>query len=335
MKKFIKFIFASLFSNKNVLEGKKQKLWTALIVGFIAVIISVIPTTISFARKKGADIINSSTNYSLDTSLTLLSKKLGTEGITLKVDSEGNLQTTLVDEIIIKANEGSAQEKILLVVAYADTEEKADDLQSKYLEYKEVVTNQETGEKTYAPVSHMLFSQNKVIINLYADSTVNQYTSEGTLKSVGQVSSVYEGKINALKNVDFASFYDESLKASAKDECVKSWKSALNKMAKPINQTLTLAYTGIISCLNLGVILLVTLMLFLLTKLKSNQNEKLSFASSLKIACFASLCPALLTILLGSLIQYLSTIGFVLIFGLRSTLLGIKATSDPNATSSR
>ena len=76
MKDFFKFLGGSLFSNNNVLKGKKRKFYQSLIVVILSLIIAIIPVFVYTMRVNGSQAITKTDNSSLDVSLTLFSKYL-------------------------------------------------------------------------------------------------------------------------------------------------------------------------------------------------------------------------------------------------------------------
>ncbi|MGN1295610.1 MAG: hypothetical protein ACI4U5_04310 [Bacilli bacterium] len=318
MKKFFVFIFKSLFSNKEAIKGKNQPLWAAFIIAFISLICAALPTVISVASSKGESLITSSTNSSLDISLPLFSKYLKDENIVLRVQDK-ELVTTFTETVI------KAQDKDLLAVKYAATDAEIKEAQDKF--QKHFVFTSDDGVVTTGPISYIIITNTDFYAVTYKSETQNNYNSDGTLKSYASSTSTYSGKINQIDGMDFASFYDESEGVDAKDNCVNKWKTALNKMYKPVRTNYLFLQSGIITALNAGVMLIVTLMLFLLSKLKSNLGEKFTFVEALKVTLYASFCPALLTLIIGSFISMVATIGLVLFLGIRSTFLGMKAST--------
>ena len=77
MKKFIKFLFKGLVNNEEVIyESKKHPWWSAAIILILSIVVAIIPSFVSIAKIKGSEVLTSSQNASLDTSLVLVSKHL-------------------------------------------------------------------------------------------------------------------------------------------------------------------------------------------------------------------------------------------------------------------
>lgn len=318
MKKFFVFILKSLFSNKEAIKGKKQPLWAAFIVAFISLICAALPTVISVASSKGESLVTSSTNSSLDISLPLFSKYLKDESIVLRVQDK-ELVTTFTETVI------KAQDKDLLAVKYVTNDAEFKEAQEKFQKHFSFTSDE--GVVTTGPISYIIITDTDFNVVTYKSGLQNNYNKDGTLKSYASSTSTYSGKINQIDGMDFASFYNEVDGVEAKDNCIDKWKTALNKMYKPVRTNYLLLQSGIMTALNAGVMVIVTLMLFLLSKLKSNLGEKFTFVEALKVTFYASLSPALLTLILGSFIPMVSTIGLVLFLGIRSTFLGMKAST--------
>ena len=77
MKKFIKFLFKGLVNNEEVIyESKKHPWWAAIIVFILSLVIAVIPSFVQIARIQGAEVLTTTQNASLDTSLVLVRQHL-------------------------------------------------------------------------------------------------------------------------------------------------------------------------------------------------------------------------------------------------------------------
>ena len=89
-------------------------------------------------------------------------------------------------------------------------------------------------------------------------------------------------------------------------------------------------YTGIFAAVDLGLLLLFGLVLFLMTRGKKNPYRIYNIWNTIKIACWASLTPAVLALALGFwLVQY-GFIIFMFLYGMRMMWLSMK-TFRPSA----
>lgn len=338
MKKFLKFILKGLVSNEEVIEGsKKYPLWAGIIALIFSTILAVIPAFVSIAKTQGSSVITNTSNASLDTSLVLLSKYLGDNNLDITIKENGKLDLTKEInpsgedkyEYLVKA-----QGRTLLAVRIITTtnnESTVENEEVKAIEkYREMyASGKQTldGAVSIRPVSNLLFSENYVYLTtyLYTDTAVNT-VEEGTITTFAQTNSTFAGLTKCTPNTSIKSMYNLSNEKPI-DICVDKWKTFFNDLYSESKTQYLWSYSSILFSLNVGVTLIVSLLIMILTRLKSATGDKLNYLQALKTVGFASICPSLLTIALGFLIPQLAQIGFILLLGLRSTFLGMKASN--------
>ena len=322
MKKFIKFLFKGLVNNEEVIyESKKHPWWAAVIVFLLSLVVAVIPSFVQIAKIQGAEVLTTSQNASLDTSLVLVSQHLEENNIKIEIDEQGKIN---VDALIPEGKSYYehtvvAQNKELLIFTICK-EADVTNLAKNYSEGKKV-SNDIVKEKPY---SYLIITEDKVYLTTYLNTSKNVITN-GAITENAKASYTYVGLNESAKGTDINSFY------ASKDVelCLDHWETFLNDLYKISKTSYLWGYTGVLSAINLGVSLLVALLTMVLTRLKSATGEKLNYLNALQIIAFASLAPALVGCLLGFIMSSFAQIGFVLCLGLRSTFLGMKA-ANPN-----
>ena len=322
MKKFFKFLLKGLVNNEEVIyESKKQPWWTAIIVFLLSLVIAVIPSFVQITRIKGAEVLTTSQNASLDTSLILVSQHLEENNIKNEIDEQGKIN---VDALIPEGKEYYqhtvvAQNKELLIFTICN-DQKATNLIKNYSEGKKS-SNDIIKENPY---SSLIITEDKVYLTTYLNTSKN-VISNGAITESAKASYSFVGLNESAKGTDINSFY------ATKDieTCLNHWETFLNDLYKISKTQYLWGYTGVLSAINLGVALLVSLLTMILTRLKSATGEKLNYLNALQIIAFASLAPAAIGCLLGFVISSFAQIGFVLCLGLRATFLGLKA-ANPN-----
>lgn len=322
MKKFFKFLFKGLVNNEEVIyESKKQPWWTAIIVFLLSLVIAVVPSFVQITRIKGAEVLTTSQNASLDTSLILVSQHLEENNIKIEIDEQGKIN---VDALIPEGKEYYqhtvvAQNKELLIFTICK-EAAATNLIKNYSEGKKA-SNDIIKENPY---SSLIITEDKVYLTTYLNTSKN-VISNGAITESAKASYSFVGLNESAKGTDINSFY------ATKDiqTCLNHWETFLNDLYKISKTQYLWGYTGVLSAINLGVALLVSLLTMILTRLKSATGEKLNYLNALQIIAFASLAPAAIGCLLGFVISSFAQIGFVLCLGLRATFLGMKA-ANPN-----
>ena len=317
MKNFLKFIWSSLFSNEAVLYGKKRKFYQALIILIISLIIAIAPILSFTLSSKGSDILTNSNNSSLDVSLHLFSKYLSEdENAHFYTTSDGTFEANGFKEKVFTDSLGDH----LLTVYSASNGEVLTDIVTKY-------TNGYIDENTTIsekPKSFMLISSEVIYIYTFSGNAKNEITNGEVTKSATP-SKAYLGYATEYKGVNFKDFYKNEW--GGDQYSLEQWSIALNKMYEPYKEASILYNCSIHLLLNIIITLTMSLIIFILTKLKSSQCEKMTLGQSLKCVCFASLSPALISWILSLLISSLSSVAYILCLGIRCVFLGSKATN--------
>ena len=171
----IQFIFSSLFNNGVIIdESKKQPWWTAIIVFIISLVIAVIPSFVQIAKIQGAEVLTSSQNASLDTSLVLVSQHLEENNIKIEIDEQGKIN---VDALIPEGKSYYehtivAQNKELLIFTICKGSDVVN-LTKNYSEGKKV-SNDVVKENPY---SYLIITEDNVYITTYLSTSKNKITN--------------------------------------------------------------------------------------------------------------------------------------------------------------
>ena len=336
MKKFIKFLFKGLVNNEEVIySSKHHPWWSAVLVLLFSLIIAVVPSFVQIAQVQGSEVLTASQNASLDTALNLVSEHLEANNMKIVIDEEGciDISKAIPDNEYTKYEEDSngnktkvayeysvvAQGKELLVFTICSPSD-VDAYKTLYSEGKKSSSDAPSAQ----PRSSLIITETNVYITTYLTTNVIS-TEDGSILEAATPSYEYFGSNVSAKGTDINSFYA----SKNYNDCLNHWEKFLVD-AYRMNKTQYLwTYSGILAAINLGVALLVSLLTMILTRLKSATGDRLNYLEALKIICFASLAPALLSIVLGFFVSSMAQVGFVLCLGLRTTFLGMKA-ANPN-----
>ena len=327
MKKFLKFLFKGLINNEEVIYGSKHHPWVAaIIIAVLSIILGVVPSFTQIAQTKGAALLTSGQNASLDTSLLLLSEHLEEKNIHFSIDEEGKVDVkSMIPEYNAETNKYyehviTSKDKELLVFNIChDTD--ATNFAKIYSEGKE-------GEPIEKPRSYFIVTETRVIITTYLKTEeVKNTIEEGIITSKASPSYSFVGLNESAKGTNVNEFFA----TKDYDVCLKNWETFLNDLYKISKTQYLWGYSGVLAGINLGVMLLVAVLTMILTRLKSATGDRLNYIESLKIVCFSALAPGLISLLLGFLIGSFAQVGFVLCLGLRTTFLGMKAANPTNS----
>lgn len=331
----IKFIFSSLFSNDTIInESKKKPWWLAIIMVIVSCVVALIPSITTVLNYNGSDIITRTDNYNLDYSL----KTFTYEYLRKDNSTAPKLEMSITDGILTASSEETIEikyeDEITLLVSYVKDADKLtqriDTLKTSY-----PVAAAE-GQKS-ALYNMLLLTQENIYLYVYAKDASCTYTQTNNMRTVQTsdepvtvVTGTFEKISASLTN--FNNYYDSTLPASeAYDQALEKWTNLFDESYKTVKESAALTSAGVYLLLDLGIVVIMSLTVFFLSRTKSS-IRKFGYFESLKMILFASLSPALLSLILGFLIPSMQTMGFVLFFGLRITWLGMKATSPQENT---
>ena len=342
--------FKTLISNAAVVEGGRTFKWfIPLIFAIVAVILAVIPT---FASNMSVQAGNSflATTYGYEIGLLHFEQALDTQGVSLVI-KDGvlvNEKKDWQDKMAYSASTkwykyeahdlyGEGNQTTLFEVFFNDTDRSDQD----YLNY--VVTNKNpyvtnadeyrTFDKEGNPLTTVstsyLFLGKKIF---YAAS----------FKSTGVAGSAVQGLYDHHNGLDLKSLATRSINGDAltgdaatgrglTQSILASYKTFFTDGYNSTKVGNTWKWTGIIVGVNVGTVVLMGLLIFLLTRGKRNPYRIFKFWECLKMSMLASVSPAIISIPLGFLMAQFAYFGFVIIFAFRVMWMSMRTLSPTSA----
>ena len=299
--KNVKLFLKSLFSNNAAIDGARKKPWyAAIIIFFLSIVLSVIPSTVMELKKHG-DKYFESTTYNTQEAVTEFAKYLNEENKTFYVKESTDGKRYLV------ADAGLAKEclKGQFVFAYVQNSK----IEAGYL-------NTFTNSKTGVGVSYFVFTPDTLYIRILDPN--DHKTDKIKLQC-----------IDAYKKIDANQIKKSYVKGSNNTETAKkTWENWKVLIKNFFNQTRLRAaglQLGIISAVNAGISLIMGFMVWVLTRGKNNPYRLFTVWDSFKISFWAGTTPAILTVALGFLITRFASTLFPLFLGVRVMWLTMKS----------
>ena len=345
-------IFGGLFSNQRVLNGAKHNAWwVALIMFIVAVILPVIPLTVTVANSYGSQFLNGTT-YGYESQITQASLELYVEGYDFEITSFNTLQPTkeLIDHkdtVPLKqiiSNGGSNKDEIVFQFYYssktktADINELIEDLMEiRYITGSAVEpstpdvgatesADSEIQQTYYRPSFIVLFPNGSYEYLAKASTYEIVATQSGDWKNTPVGTKILETALT-VKGYELPTA--DKVEVLAKDQnyynaVLNNWKVIYDQgYLATKNSALfyqTLLFLGIYAIL----VLFMGLMIFLLTRGKRNSFNYLTFWACEKIAMWAAVSPGLLALILGFMLPSYAVMFFIILMGLRTMWLSMK-----------
>ena len=313
MKQNIKLFLQTLISNNSAIDAGRKKPWyAAIVVFFISIILSVIPSTVIELQKHGDKNFDSTTFYAREAT-TLFAKDIhdGKFGDKLLVYKSGKDSYLNGDESINSYYEFEIDgQKLGYAFQYCNNDERL----QFFIDGFGVGTDENPG----ANVSFFLFSPDKVYISLLDPS--NPSISKRVLTLPCN---------NAYKKVGEKDIINAYVEGANETETIeKTWANWKGLIKNFYNQT-RLRNAGIqlaiCSAINAVVVLIMGFMIWILTRGKNNPYRLFTVWQCFATSFWASFTPALLTVGLGFLIKSFASMMFPLLVGVRVMWLTMKS----------
>ena len=299
MKQNIAFFFKSLISNNTAIDGARKKPWyAAVIIFFISLIISVIPTT-CMQLSNHADKNFSSTTYLTNQAVEKFAEELQKDEYNEKMyvfkqDKRSTLVgyenlnfTTEIDHRTFKFV-GAVSENVDATRAYLNEEK----------------------------VSYFLFTGDTFFMHILDPNDASSVKID------------YQG-INAYKKVgrdDIRNSYQKGeTNQETNEKTWENWKVLIRKLNNQTRLKSAGVQLGLVSAINAGIVLIMGFMVWILTRGKNNPYRLFTVWHGFATAFWCSLTPAILTVGLGFLIKNFASTLFPLLLGVRVMWLTMKS----------
>ena len=343
MKTF-KLFLRSLINNEAAVEGGRTRpWWLAIIMIFVSLILSLIPTLVTSLNKNGSDFINGNYVYGYDVAMEAFVKDTNEKNLHLVVKESETGKYLDLDKAAWDVAYPTKNSYDMNRYAHLNSDN-AIDFEVYYV--NEVITQEHldhivnalvNGEVQKRSVSFVLFGKTTFISSLYS---LTSTTAKGTVYcdynyfEVGydfttmcnvkigdkEVTPLTINRADPKEYKAYVGAYWDSIKG------VYTTGFKTNKITS-LWQTLLLMF-GI----NLGVTVFMGLMIFILTRGKNNPFRIYTFWETQKIAYWATPAPTVIAMVLGFFLSSFATVTYPLVLGLRIMWLSMRTLRPENAT---
>ena len=339
----LKNIFGSTVSNQCAIDAARTlPWWSAIICLILGVLLPLIPIVVSVANTNGQSYING-TNYGYDRDITSALVQLHNEKKTLVVDEEKYLHyyvdgeeqlpnTTIDMEPITKyVNTKENQYELLCYFTRRGTKDEPslNDLYKKVTSTKYVkgtmnVATTEEDKDCYIPsilvfhsegLASALFKHNSVtgVASTYAGDFKCTESGKDLVTRLLTVSG--EDIPTEVNSIEYINGVFDNVKEFY-NECFTATKNRMFLM----NTTI---YFGVYA----GLVLLLGLLIFALTRGRNNPNRYLKWYHCQFIMYWACFAPGLLSMVFGFLLSQYAMMFFIIFMGLRAMWISMKQLS--------
>ena len=296
----------SLFNNEICKEIGVKHWIISIFVFLISITLTIIPTSITESTRKGSSSVNNSNNdilaaglhyYALndDSDLKMEEHKL------LKIDGDSKQEISSIT---------SGSQK--LGIYYLDTSLSTN---GTFSEQRSIILD----SVNYS--GFIFFGTDYFSVSVYKDTTKSTLicSATGSYKSFEDFTSL---KSYLLKDVDKTAYVNDQ-----KTQIMNNFYTFCDTAYLDARMQTTLLQVGMLAGINAGITIIMTLVLFLMSRGKQNPNSLLKFQEVMGITFFASLTPALLSMIIGFLMggsfQTVCML-YIMTFGFRCMWLSMK-----------
>ena len=300
MKNNIKLFFTTLISNNAAIDAGRKKPWYAAVILFlISIVLSVIPSSVLELRKYGDKNFDSTTFLAREALAEFSEAIQYDDGMVVVHESKK------VSYIVGRNSETFGD---------LDSETMAYNFKFRYSS-NENVANVYTALNE-EKVSYFIFTPDTVYMHIVDPN--NHDSVKVNLMCINAYKKVGE---NALK---------ESYSAGAdKTETIQNtwgnWKTLIRQLYNQTRLRAAGMQLGIMSAINVGIVLIMGFMVWVLTRGKNNPYRIFNVWECYKIVAWSALSPAILTSGLGFLIKTFASTIFPLLLGVRVMWLSMKS----------
>ena len=340
----LKNIFGSPFSNQCAIDAARTlPWWSSIIVLLLGVLLPIIPLVVTVANTHGSDYVKS-INYGLDRDLTSLSVELHNEKKELIIDDDKMLHY-YVDKVEQLPN---TEQDLTPIATYTNTTDNQYELNiyftrresgdipnvedlynhAKSLKYVKggitPKTDSDEDKDCYTP-SFIIFHSKGFMAQVYKHSSVTAGTNgyagdfeftESNQDLITRMLTVEGMEIpTEVKSLDYINGVFNNYKVLF-DEC---YTSTIHRMYI-LNTTV---YFGVY----LGLVILLGLLIFALTRGKNNPNRYLKWYQCQFIMYWACFAPGVLALIFGFLLSSYAMMFFIIFMGLRSMWMSMRQLS--------
>lgn len=350
MEKTGKVILKSLINNNQAVNGARHKPWfIAVIMAFISLILSLIPTFVTALNQSGDKFIASNTygtEYGLINTSVKFSEYAGAETLSIIKNESGKKVFDIpesTDVFYVNKHKEDQYVKIPLsedTYKYEMQEVEVIDFVVYFKKTSDSKTfkafrnnikagkvnpynTEEPANPDYKGKSFLLISERQIAMTIYVNGS-EKVSYAGDTVTFKEGYSLKDLALVKTSDGSEVSPVDADTSLAFRNGVMKNYKSFF-KLGYENNKIISLwTNTGILAAVNVVVMFFMGLLMFILTRGKKNPFRIYTFWDTQKIAYWASPSPAVLSVGVGFLFSSFAAMAFVLLFGLRIMWLSMK-----------
>ena len=300
--KNVKLFLKSLFSNNAAIDGARKKPWYAAVIIFlIALVLSLVPSTVLKLKEHGDKPFASNTYLTAEAVTDFSENYLSQSGVQFYVKENKDGAHYLISDSEFKYSALGGK----FVFAYFKEEAKVSSYVSGLVD-----------KKTSKCPSYFVFTGSSLYIRIVDPN--DKKTEKVNVYCIDAYKKVEKDQIKKA-------FVNNSDPTKRIEKTWENWKILIKSFYNQTRLKAAWVTCGINAAVNAGIILIMGFMVWILTRGKNNPYRLFTIWESFKISFWCTPSPALLTLGLGFLISNFASTIFVLLLGVRVMWLTMKS----------
>lgn len=329
MKSF-KYILRSLINNAVIIEGRKRKWLESFVVFIIAMIIALIPSTVTSATVTGSAIIDTkkTNSYGVEDGLKYFSETMKEKGISFKIVQENKSKIITIIESEEKWGDNTNGEYYRNFVDDYFYYKRTDRVYQKDENDETVGYEEKLVERlrVYQYVDLDNAALNKKLSEIQSQKIEDEPVS--SFLAIGKTTCFFFIYSKTAKNwsnpvatrqLTYDRFKDgqEVISNYTGNKSIEIWAEFLDTGYETTKITTVFSQMGIFAAINVLVSLFMSIMIFVVTRGKRNPYRDYKFTEAMKIVGIASLAPSIISAIVGFILPAYSSMIFMLLIGVR------------------
>ncbi len=296
----------SLFNNEICKEIGVKHWIISIAVFLVSITLTIIPTSVSESTRKGSSSVNNSNNDILSAGLHYYANS---DAVDLKMENHKLLRMDGDAKQEISTTTSGSQS---IGIYYLDTSLSTN---GTFTEQRSLILDE------LKVSGYIFFGTDYFSVSVYKDKTHSSLicSATGSYNSFEDFASL---KQYLLKDVDKTTYINTQM-----SQIMTNFYTFCDTAYLDGRMQTTLIQIGMLAGINAGITIIMSLVLFLMSRGKQNPNSLLKFQQVMGIAFFACLTPALLSMIIGFLMggsfQTVCML-YIMTFGFRCMWLSMK-----------
>lgn len=332
--------FMTLINNDACIKaGREYKAFAPLLIAITSVVLAILPSFINNLRTNVGDNVLSIHN-GIETSLAYFETAMTDNNVKLQISQEGVMDiagsnfSALYSEgkqYYCYANELTGRDELRVFITTDDSN------------IATIIANNATAEETLSSETTLDSSSQEVPVKLtYGINTLVFGPTAFRFALYPQRSSTVSSSLtysyNHLKGEDLATYHAKEVTLSSDpakyvEETRSIWKGMLNAAYHDSKMASTFTSLGVMAAIDAGLVILLGVVIFLVTRGKRNPYRIYTFWQTQKMAYWASSTPGLIAMILAFIFgnTSLSLFFFVFVYGMRMMWMTMRSLSSSGA----